>query len=260
MAASASAPPLLARQRALILGSLLALAASCWAIVIWQSAATSSMGASLTMGMAAPLFLATWVAMMAAMMFPAAAPMILAFARVYASRRERGRPFVPVWVFAGAYLLVWAGAGIAAFLLAAGADGLAERSPFLLDHAARIGGGVLIAAGLYQLSPLKDRCLSQCRTPLSFIATSWRDGRGGAVRMGVEHGVYCLGCCWLLFALLFPLGVMNVGAMAVLTALVFAEKALPFGRVIAQAAAVALIVLGAAVIIWPAALPTTLGM
>lgn len=260
MAAASAAPPLLARQRALILGSLLLLAAACWVVVIRQAAGGGGMGASLTMGMGAPLFLATWVAMMAAMMFPASAPMILAFARVHASRRERGRPFVPVWIFTGAYLLVWTAAGVVAFLLAAGADSLAGRSPWLMDHAARIGGVLLILAGLYQLSPLKDRCLAKCRTPLSFIATSWREGRGGAVRMGLEHGAYCLGCCWLLFALLFPLGVMNVAAMAALTVLVFAEKALPFGRSLASIVAVALVLWGVAVLVWPAALPTTLGM
>ncbi len=260
MASASAAPPLLARERTLILGTLLLLAAACWAVVIWQAAGGGGMGASLTMGMGAPLFLATWVAMMAAMMFPASAPMILAFARVHAARRERGRPFVPVWIFAGAYLLVWAGAGLIAYLLATGADALADRSPWLMDHAARIGGVVLILAGLYQLSPLKDRCLSRCRTPLSFIASSWREGRGGAVRMGLEHGCYCLGCCWLLFALLFPLGVMNVAAMAALTVLVFAEKALPFGRPLVYAVAVALVLWGIAVIVWPAALPTTLGM
>ncbi len=260
MASASAAPPLLARERTLILGTLLLLAAACWAVVIRQAADSGSMGASLTMGMGAPLFLATWVAMMAAMMFPASAPMILAFARVYAVRRERGRPFVPVWIFAGAYLLVWAGAGVVAYLLATGADALAGRSPWLMDHAARIGGVLLILAGLYQLSPLKDRCLSRCRTPLSFIVSSWREGRYGAVRMGLEHGGYCLGCCWLLFALLFPLGVMNVAAMAALTVLVFAEKALPFGRPLAAIVAVVLVLWGAAVIIWPAALPTTLGM
>src|SRR5579885_2501762 len=260
MSAASAAPPLLARQRVLILGTLLLLAAACWAVVIWQAADSGSMGASLTMGMGAPLFLATWVAMMAAMMFPASAPMILAFARVHAARRERGRPFVPTWIFTGSYLLVWAGAGIVAFLLASGADRLADRSPSLMDHAARIGGALLILAGLYQLSPLKDRCLAKCRTPLSFIATSWREGRGGAVHMGIEHGGYCLGCCWLLFALLFPLGVMNVAAMAALTVLVFAEKALPFGRALALGAAAVLIIWGMVVLVWPAALPTTLGM
>ncbi|HZQ38461.1 MAG TPA: DUF2182 domain-containing protein, partial [Dehalococcoidia bacterium] len=236
------------------------LAAACWAVVIWQAADGGSMGASLTMGMDAPLFLATWVAMMAAMMFPASAPMILAFARVHAGRRERGRPFVPVWIFTGAYLLVWTGAGLIAYVLATGADSLSDRSPWLMDHAAQIGGVVLVLAGLYQLSPLKDRCLSKCRSPLSFIATSWRDGRGGAVRMGLEHGLYCLGCCWLLFALLFPLGVMNIGAMALLTAVVFAEKALPFGRLLVRAVAVALLFWGVVVLVWPTALPTTLGM
>jgi predicted metal-binding membrane protein len=260
MVTASATPPLLARQRALILGTLLVLAAACWVVVVRQAMDGGSMGASLTMGMGAPLFLATWVAMMAAMMFPASAPMILAFARVHAARREHGRPFVPVWIFAGAYLLVWTGAGVVAYLLATGADALADRSPWLMDHAAQIGGVLLILAGLYQLSPLKDRCLSQCRTPLSFIATSWREGRGGALRMGMEHGIYCLGCCWLLFALLFPLGVMNVAAMAALTVLIFAEKALPFGRPLASTVAVVLVLWGAAVIVWPAALPTMPGM
>jgi predicted metal-binding membrane protein len=114
----------------------------------------------------------------------------------------------------------------------------------------------MIVAGLYQLSPLKQRCLMQCRSPLAFLLGSWRDGGWGAVRMGLEHGAYCLGCCWLLFVILFPLGVMNVAAMAVVTALIFAEKALPLGRRIGQAAAGALVAYGVMVIAVPAALPT----
>ena len=94
--------------------------------------------------------------------------------------------------------------------------------------AARIGGAVVIAAGIYQLTPLKDLCLSKCRTPITFIMTSWRDGTAGALRMGLLHGAYCLGCCWLLFAILFPLGIMNIGAMAGITLIIFAEKTLPW--------------------------------
>ena len=97
-------------------------------------------------------------------------------------------------------------------------------------QAARIGGGLLIIAGLYQLSPWKDACLTKCRTPMSFIVNSWHDGLGGALRMGVEHGLYCLGCCWLLCVILFPLGIMNVAAMAVITLLIFAEKSFRLGR------------------------------
>ncbi len=124
-----------------------------------------------------------------------------------------------------------------------------------MENAARLAGVVLVVAGLYQLSPLKDICLSKCRTPLQFILSSWRDGYGGAFRMGLEHGAYCLGCCWLLFVILFPLGIMNIAVMALLTALIYAEKALPIGRQISQFAGVGLIVYGVLVMFLPAALP-----
>jgi predicted metal-binding membrane protein len=182
--------------------------------------------------------------------------MILMFGRVYAGKRQRGQVFVPTWVFVGAYLMVWALFGALAYVLAVGAERLADRSMWLMDHATRIGGVVLLAAGLYQLSPIKSACLTTCRTPFQFVLGSWRDGYGGALRMGLEHGAYCLGCCWLLFVILFPLGVMNVAAMALVTALIFAEKSLPIGRQIGTVAAVALIAYGALVIFVPGALPT----
>src|SRR5204863_8805295 len=138
---------------------------------------------------------------------------------------------------------------------AAGAERLAARAMWLANLAARLGGAVLVLAGLYQLSPLKHACLSKCRTPLQFIMTSWREGYGGTLRMGIEHGAYCLGCCWLLFVILFPLGLMNIAVMALVTALIFAEKALPIGRQISKLAGVALIVYGVLVMFFPAALP-----
>jgi predicted metal-binding membrane protein len=145
--------------------------------------------------------------------------------------------------------------GIVAYALALAGDELAEQSMWLMDNAARIGGVVLIAAGLYQLSPLKNVCLSKCRSPISFILNSWRDGYGGSFRMGLEHGVYCLGCCWLLFVILFPLGMMNIAVLAGITALIFAEKSTAWGRQIATLAAIALIAYGALVILVPEALP-----
>jgi predicted metal-binding membrane protein len=118
---------------------------------------------------------------------------------------------------------------------------------------------VLIVAGLYQLSPLKDKCLAQCRTPTTFIMTRWREGRVGALRMGLEHGAFCLGCCWLLFVILFPLGMANVAAMAGITLLIFAEKTLAIGKPVARAAAVALVAYGALVLlVLPDALPTNM--
>ena len=250
---------LLPRTRRLILGTLLLLAAIAWALLIGQAAAGDRMvmgAGGLTMGLAAPLFLAIWIVMMVAMMFPTAAPMILTFAAIAAGKRQRGQAFVPTWIFVSAYLLVWSLFGIVAYALALGAERLAGASPWLQLHAAGVGGTVLILAGIYQLSPLKHRCLAKCRTPLQFILSSWRDGRGGAFHMGLAHGLYCLGCCWLLFVILFPLGVMNVAVMAALTALIFAEKSLPVGRRIGQAAAVALVAYGVVVLFLPAALPT----
>lgn len=255
MARTAASFPL-PRERNLILGSLLALAAAAWAVLAWQRGAADDSAMGLTMGMTAPLFMALWVAMMVAMMFPTAAPMILMFARVHHSKRERGHPFVPAWVFVSSYLAVWTAFGALAYGLAVGAEALADRSMWLMDNAPRIGGGVLIAAGLYQLSPLKRSCLTKCRTPLDFLLTAWRDGYRGSFVMGLEHGAYCVGCCWLLFVILFPLGVMNVAAMAVITLLIFAEKSLPVGRKMGSLAAVGLVTLGALVVVVPDALPT----
>ncbi|GAC1345189.1 MAG: DUF2182 domain-containing protein [Ktedonobacteraceae bacterium] len=250
-----SNPHLLQRQRYLILGVLLVMAAIAWVLLIWQSAMMNNRAMGLTMGMSAMLFIALWVVMMIAMMFPTAAPMILMFRAVYAGKRQQEQPFVPTWFFVSAYLLVWSLSGVLAYLLAVGSEHLAAQSMWLVENAARFGGVVLVAAGLYQLSPLKHICLSKCRTPLQFILGSWRDGYGGAFQMGISHGAYCLGCCWLLFVILFPLGIMNVAVMALLTVLIYAEKSLPIGRQISQVAGVGLIAYGALVMVLPAALP-----
>ena len=249
------------RERTLILAALLLLAAIAWVLLIGQTAMAGEMAmapGSLTMGLAAPLFLAIWIVMMVAMMFPTAAPMILVFAAIAAGKQQRGQPYAPTWIFIGAYLLVWSFFGILAYTFALALERLAALSPWAMAHLAQIGGVVLIVAGLYQLSPLKHACLAKCRTPLQFVLGSWRDGRGGAFRMGLAHGLYCLGCCWLLFLILFPLGVMNIAVMAVITALIFAEKSLPAGRRIGQLAAVALITYGVVVLFAPAALPTAM--
>ncbi len=244
------------RERNVILAVLLVLAAASWALLIWQSAMMNNQAMGLTMGMGAALFLAIWVVMMVAMMFPTAAPMILMFARVQRDKQRDGRAFVPTWVFVSAYLLLWTLFGGLAYAGAAWAEGLAQQAPWVMANAAPIGGGVLVLAGLYQLTPLKRACLAKCRTPLDFVLSSWRDGYMGSFRMGLEHGIYCLGCCWLLFVIFFPLGMMNLAALALVTLLIFAEKSLPLGRRIAQLAALALIAYGALVVVMPGALPT----
>jgi predicted metal-binding membrane protein len=245
-------------QRNLVLGLLLVLAALAWALLAWQ-ATNPEMDMAMSspsMGLRAPLFLAIWVVMMVAMMFPTAAPMILTFHRVQAGKRERGDRFVSTWLFLAAYMLVWVMAGIGAYVGALAAEAVAARMALSSANAARIGGIILIAAGIYQLTPLKDLCLSKCRTPIGFIMTSWRDGASGAVRMGLLHGAYCLGCCWLLFVLLFPLGIMNIAAMAAITLLIFAEKTLPWSRAAARITAGAIVAYGGVVLAAPQFLPT----
>jgi predicted metal-binding membrane protein len=248
-------------QRNVVLGLLLALAAGAWALLVRQGAdADMDMTmASSTMGLGAPLFLAIWVAMMVAMMFPTAAPMILTFHKVQAGKRERGEVFVSTWVFVAAYILVWTLAGVTAYAGALAAEAIAARAALSPATAARIGGAVVILAGIYQLTPLKNLCLSKCRAPITFIMTSWREGAAGALRMGLLHGAYCLGCCWLLFVILFPLGIMNIAAMAVITLIIFAEKTLPWGRTAVRAVAAALIVYGSMVLTVPQLLPTFSG-
>lgn len=258
---SAGAKAGFARQRNIILAALIALALASWAALAFE-ARRADMGAmmSATMGMTAPLFLAFWIVMMAAMMFPAAAPMVLTFASIQSSRRSRGQAYVPTFVFVAGYLAVWAAAGAVAYAGALAGEALAAWGGWPPSTVARWGGVMLILAGLYQLTPLKSVCLAKCQSPVSFIMTSWRDGAGGAWRMGVKHGLYCLGCCWPLFVILFPLGMMNLVAMAILTVAIFAEKTETWGRQVAWAISAALIVYGAAVLVDPPLLPTFMDM
>lgn len=248
----------LARQRNVILVALLAAAALAWLLMIQQARADMDGmpgGLGLTMGMSAPGFIAIWTVMMVGMMFPASAPMILTFSTMQSRKRAAGRPYVPAMLFTASYLLVWVCFGVGAFGVAAGFDAVSERSPWLMDTWPRITGVLIVAAGAYQLSPLKDICLGKCRTPFSFLLANWRDGWHGAFVMGVRHGLYCAGCCWMLFTTLVLLGVMNLAVMAVITTLVFAEKMLPFGARTARVAAAGLIGYGALVVASPGALP-----
>jgi predicted metal-binding membrane protein len=194
-------------------------------------------------------FVVAWVVMMAAMMFPAAAPMLLLFHRASARRRAHGDAFVPTWVFAGGYLLVWTAVGVLTWAAVAGGSDLVGR----LDAGDRATwgplalGATLAMAGLYQLTPLKRVCLDHCRSPMGFVMQHWREGYRGALRMGVVHGAYCLGCCRALFAVLVAAGVMSLAWMALLTLVVFIEKVLPVGARAAWVTGAALLVLGAIV-------------
>jgi predicted metal-binding membrane protein len=192
----------------------------------------------------AATFVTAWTVMMVAMMLPAATPMILIFASAQA-RRDR-HVAVPTWLFVAGYFLLWAATGlIVYFLIQAGADLL--RHHVRLDRhiwAARAMGATLILAGLYQFTPLKSVCLRHCRSPLAFVAQHWREGRTGALEMGMRHDVYCLGCCWALFSVLVAAGLMSIAWMLLLTLVVFAEKVFPHGTRISTGVGLACIAIG----------------
>ena len=175
-----------------------------------------------------PLFL-MWAEMMVAMMIPSAAPMILTFALVNRKRREQERPYVPTGMFLLGYLAIWTGFSALAALAQWALHGTALLSPMMVATSPVLGGLLLIAAGVFQWTPLKHACLDHCRSPLTFLLSEWREGRIGAWRMGMTHGAYCTGCCWFLMALLFVAGVMNLGWIALISIFVLVEKVLPPG-------------------------------
>ncbi len=198
-----------------------------------------------TIGYAA-LVLAMWAVMMAAMMLPSAAPMILFYGTIARARRARGELAVGSGVFAGGYLVVWAAFSLAAVGLQFGAEQAALLSPMMEMTSIGLSGALLITAGLYQWTPLKQACLRRCRSPLEFVMTQWREGMRGAFTMGLKHGAYCLGCCWLLMLLLFVGGVMNFAWIIGLALFVLIEKLAPAGHWIGRAAGAGLIVWGGA--------------
>ncbi len=171
-----------------------------------------------------------WTVMMIAMMLPAALPFVFAFGFEHRSRRARGLPYVPASIFLAGYFAIWT----AFSALAALVQGLLHRgallSPMMTATSSVFAGGILVAAGVYQWTPYKDACLRHCRSPLTFLLSDWREGRLGAFRMGIDHGLFCLGCCWLLMALPFAAGVMNLAWMAAITVFILIEKAAPGGQ------------------------------
>jgi predicted metal-binding membrane protein len=199
------------------------------------------------------LTVAMWSTMMVAMMAPSAAPTILLHARVHRHALAQGPAaggLAPTAAFAAGYLLIWLGFSVAATAAYWGLERTALVSAAMMGSQSKwLSGGVLAAAGLYQLSPLKNVCLSHCRSPAAFLSRHWRPGVSGAVRLGALHGAFCVGCCWTLMALLFVGGVMNLSWIAALTVLVMAEKLVPGGRWVARVTGVAMLAWGAATIL-----------
>jgi predicted metal-binding membrane protein len=177
-----------------------------------------------------------WAVMMVGMMVPAASPTILLFAEINRRRNEQQGTFVATGEFLLGYLLAWTGFSALATLAQWGLLTAALVSPMMESTSKALGAGLLLMAGLFQFSRLKYACLAHCRSPLGFLATEWREGPWGAFRMGLKHGVYCLGCCWALMGLLFAFGVMNLLWIAGLSILVLAEKIAPFERLVSSVA------------------------
>jgi predicted metal-binding membrane protein len=235
-----------------IVAVLLVCAAVAWLFTISQ-ASSMAMGGIAMMG--AGLFLITWLVMMVAMMFPSVAPMTLAFASV---TRSRGEWALPTSAFVLGYLVVWTAAGLVPLGVLQVANQIWMTPPPWLP---RIGGAVFILAGIYQFTPLKDTCLRACRTPLGFVLShDFGGGPASAVRAGVSHGLYCLGCCWALMAVLAVLGLMNIAWMAVFAAVFFIEKNVRRGELLPRMIGAASVVGGLAVVAWPSLLNAQLPM
>jgi predicted metal-binding membrane protein len=194
------------------------------------------------------LLFVMWAVMMVAMMVPSAAPMILAVLTVNHRRQAAARPLVPVGIFLCGYLAVWTAYSAMATLAQWGLHKAALLSPAMAAASPLVSGGLLLAAGIFQWTPLKRACLRSCRSPLSFLMSEWRDGAAGAFIMGLRHGSYCLGCCWILMALLFVAGVMNLVWVAVIALFVMAEKLLSRGELLGRVAGIGLGSAGVAVL------------
>jgi predicted metal-binding membrane protein len=236
----------LRRDRAVVIATLVAVIGVAW-IWLLLGAGTGTSPVAMTVdwgpaGMApmlmepavwslgyAGLMFAMWWAMMAAMMLPSAAPVLLLFATVNRRQRASRRPFIPTGIFAAGYLVAWGGFSALATGLQWKLEQRGLLSPMMVTTSYWLGGTVLLAAGVWQLTPIKRICLRHCRSPMGFLVHSWRPGRLGAFSMGLEHGSYCLGCCWFLMGLLFFGGVMNLFWIGGLAGFILLEKIVPMG-------------------------------
>lgn len=245
------------RDRAIVLASLAGITLVAWIYLAGMARDMADMAEMMDMPdmpMPSPMqqfvLVATmWAVMMVGMMLPGAAPMILLFTTV---QRKQGRHPVSMSIAFGAgYLLVWGGFAVAAAALQVLLAHAALLSPSLAFASPLLAGGAFLVAALYEFSPLKDRCLAHCRSPLAFITQHWRPHFRGALRMGAVHGAYCLGCCWVMMLLLFAVGVMNLLWVAVLAALVLLQKVLPGGRAVPRTTGVVMAGIGLALIFYP---------
>ena len=242
----------LKRDRGLVIAAMLVMAALAWFYMVYLDLQHASMTETMAMPMMMEwssadfvFMLVMWAVMMFAMMLPSVTPTVIIFGRVSEKRKSADRPFAPTGAFVAGYLVAWTGFSLLATVVNWWLHTHGWMTSMMGQIGSGIGGVVLIAAGLFQWTPLKNACLDHCRSPMSFLMHHWREGVSGATMMGLHHGAYCLGCCWMLMALLFVLGVMNLPWVAVLAIVVLAEKTLPYGQFLSRILGLALIGWGA---------------
>jgi predicted metal-binding membrane protein len=232
------------RDRAVVMVGLAAIIALSWAYILYLAWDMRDMDMGMEMAMpsvqawASVDFILTfvmWAVMMVAMMTPSASPMILMFSKISRQHDKKRNPLVATSVFLLGYLIVWTLFSAIATLAQWGLHSATLLSPMMVSTSPVFGGVLLIAAGAFQFTRLKYACLSHCRSPMGFFLTEWRDGLGGALNMGLRHGRFCVGCCWLLMALLFVAGVMNLLWVALIALIVLIEKTMPAGQRVSQA-------------------------
>jgi len=250
---SASRPAALPRRdRIAVLVALAGLSGLAWAYLVVMTRSMHEMDPTMMAGMRpwsaadfAMMFL-MWSVMMVGMMVPTAAPMALVYAAVARKAAREGTVLAPTAVFVGGYVAAWTAFSLGATAAQWALERAALLSPMMVSTSPALGATLLIGAGLYQLTPAKDACLRHCRAPAHFIAEHWRPGTAGAFLMGLVHGVYCLGCCWILMGLLFFGGVMSLVWIAGITFFVLGEKLLPFGAWAGRIAGLAMAAVGVA--------------
>jgi predicted metal-binding membrane protein len=241
------------RDRAFVIAGLAGIVAIAWAYLVYLDRNMGkTMGGEMSMspmqGWGAVdfvLMFVMWAVMMVAMMTPSATPMILTFSGITRRRHEQRNPLLATGAFLAGYLAVWIGFSAATTFAQWGLHRAAFLSPMMASNSPVLGGMLLIGAGVFQFTPLKHACLAHCRSPVGFFMTEWREGMRGAFLMGIRHGAYCVGCCWLLMALLFVAGVMNLLWVAMIAAYVLIEKIVPAGHWVGRAIGLCVIVCGA---------------
>ena len=249
------------RDSLLIIGALVGVSIVAWVITVREMGGMGLglMTPSMTMGRPvsvanAGLYVVLWGVMMVAMMFPSVAPMVVLFSTISRRKREQADPFVPTWIFVVGYTVVWTLTGSLAYAGDVVIQAVPHAFPGLRAYGTALGGGLLVIAGLYQLTPLKYLCLTQCRSPLGFLLQHWREGAWGAFRMGFQHGAFCLGCCWSLMTVMFVMGTMNLVWMGILAIVIFAEKVVPHGVALGKGVGLVLMGLGLVFAVYPSVL------